>query len=1186
MLGEALRGPTRGIKLLNNDPRHASNNDTFIIRNNKNTKTIMHMSIQTITDYRKRFLDSVYIVLFGLILSFSVSDLATSQEKHLSQDQDLFAQLTSAQDNSDDTLLSIEFPNIPIQEALERLAKKVNVGFSYNPEIIPDKRVNFSMINVAPYEVIYKLLEGTNLEPVLPPSKDVIVIREKEAVETIEIVEQVITGTVVDAETEEALPGVNVTANAESMDSPAGTTTSMDGEYEIVVPDDVETLVFSYIGYERLEVPINGRNEINVEMSQNIQMFEDVVVVGYGTRARETLTGSVTSISGERLEQSPVTSISNSLSGQLPGVTTVNSSGEPGADGAMIRIRGVHTLGDNSPLIVIDGVPNRAGGLDRLNPRDVENISVLKDASAAIYGAQAANGVILITTKRGQAGPTQFNIDFNQGFNQPTRVPEMADAATYLEMLNEISLYRGNSAPYSEETIENHRQGTDPWLYPDTDWFAETLKPTSYQTRADMSVSGGSESVQYYVSLGGLTEDGFYYNSATRYNQYHFRSNLDGKITDNITLGVDVSGRFEDRNYPTRSAGEIFRMVMRGKPHLPAYWPNGLPGPDIEYGDNPVVAGTPETGYDNDERYYFQSNLNVNIEIPAVPGLSLKGTVAYDKNFREQSVWQTPWTLYTWDYETYDGNGDPVLEGSSRGYAEPRLFEERGSAQDIMVNLVANYQLDLQNHSFGLLAGVERQSFNNSFMNAFRRYFSSEQIDQLFAGGDDELSNTGSASEGIRQNYFTRLNYDYQSKYLFEFVGRYDGSYIFPEGQRFGFFPAVSVGWRLTQENWFLDLTDFFDELKLRASWGQTGNDRIDEFQYLATFGFGNGYVFDQNVIVNSIQPSRIPNNNVTWEVANQFDIGIESEFLNNQFSLELDYFNYLREDILWWRNASVPMTSGFSLPRENIGEVSSHGFDGSMTYRNQITRDFLFDITLNAGYATNEIKFWDEAPGAPEWQRSTGFPMNTNLYYNATGIFQNEQEITNTPSWEGARPGDIIFEDVNGDGVIDGRDRIRIDKNNIPKWTGGLNLNTVYRNFDLSVLFQGAAGAVQYVNTESGEIGNFLAEFAENRWTEDNPSTTHPRTWNRGDEYWASNANTYFLRDSDYIRLKNLEIGYNLPADFSDQLGIQRFRIYANGFNLLTWDRLKVMDPETGSNSGQYYPQKRVFNLGVSLTF
>ncbi|MEX0770339.1 MAG: SusC/RagA family TonB-linked outer membrane protein [Balneolaceae bacterium] len=1084
-------------------------------------------------------------------------------------------------------LVTFEFENVPIKEALEKLAREANVGLSYNSDLLPDKRVSMKLKDIHVFHAVNKLLNGTGLEAGVSANRTAIIIQKVQDGNTAmnanaNIFQEEVNGIVMDGRSGESLPGVNIVIKG----TDRGTTTDLQGNYNLSVPTLNDTLVFSYIGYQTQEIPINGRNEINVTLQMDIVGGEEIVVVGYGIQRRETLTGSVSALSGERLEKVPVTNVSNSLSGQIPGVVTVNSSGEPGSDGATIRIRGNHTLGDNNPLIVIDGVPNRSGGLERLNPKDIENISVLKDATAAIYGSQAANGVILITTKRGQAGATQVNLDVNQGFNQPTRVPEMADAATYLTMLNEIDMYRGRPATYSQERIENHRQGTDPWLYPNTDWFAETLKPASYQTRADVSISGGTESVQYYLSLGGLTEDGFYENSATRYDQYSFRSNIDGQISDHVSVGLDISGRLEDRNYPTRSVGNIFRMVMRGKPHLPAYWPNGQPGPDIEYGDNPVVVGTPATGYDSDKRYYLQTNLRLNVEVPGVDGLSFRGNLAYDNNYRLQKVWQTPWTLFTFDRQSYIETGEPVLQGSQRGYSEPRLFQESGQGEDILLNLVGNFQQNVGDHSYSVLLGTEQQTFSNSFMNAFRRFYISDQIDQLFAGGEEERSNDGSASEGARVNYFTRVNYDYHSKYLFEFVGRYDGSYIFPEDKRFGFFPAFSIGWRLTQENWFQNATDLFDELKLRASWGQTGNDRIDEFQYLATYGFGSGYVFDGGTIHNSVFQTRIPNRDVSWEVANQLDLGVEAQILDNRLSFEIDYFNYLRTEILWWRNASVPMTGGFSLPRENIGEVASSGFDGSITYRDQISSDFLFDITLNGGFAENEIKFWDEAPGAPEWQQSTGSPMNTDLYYNVIGVFQDEANVNSYPSWEGARPGDLIFEDVNGDGEIDGRDRIRIDKTGTPKWTGGLNINANYKQFDFSILFQGAAGAVQYLKTESGEIGNFLQNFAENRWTPDNPSSEHPRTWNRDDEYWASNANTYFLRDMDYLRLKNLEIGYSLPPEVGSGLGIQRLRIYASGFNLLTWDKLKVMDPEVRTSDGQYYPQKRVFNLGISVTF
>jgi len=996
-----------------------------------------------------------------------------------------------------------------------------------------------------------------------------------------------ITGQVTDS-SGELLPGVNILV----MGTTSGTSTSADGSYELQVANLQGVLVFSYIGFQTKEIPIDGRTEINIELESQTFSEGELVVVGYGTRARETLTGSVSAISGDQLQKVPVTNLSNSLGGQLPGVVTVTDSGEPGSDGSSIRIRGNHTLNNNNPLIVIDGVPNRSGGLDRLNPRDIENISVLKDASAAIYGAQAANGVILVTTKRGIEGQApQFNINVNQGFSQPTRIPDMADAPTYMTMLNEIDIYEGNEPRYSEERIQNHGDPTsDPWLYPNTDWLSEVFKPMSFQTRADMSIAGGSDNINYYLSLGGLTEDGFYENSATKYNQYNFRSNIDARITNNIDVRFDVSGRLEDRNLPTVATGTLFQELMRSKPNETAYWPSGHPGPALQLGQNPVVAGTSVTGYDKDERYYLQSNLALNVEIPWIDGLGIRASVAYDKDFRQQKRWQTPWTLYSFDRDAYiagGGDGEQYLS-ANQSPGEPQLTQRNEDNYDIMMNLVAEYQVNFENHSVGLLIGTERQTFRNSFFSAFRRNYTSQQIDQLFAGGEELRDNDGSAGEGARLNFFSRINYDFQNKYLLELVGRYDGSYIFPEEGRFGFFPAISVGWRLTQENWFQDITSLFDELKLRASWGQTGNDRIDEWQYLDTFGFGSGYVFGIDNELNSLSQLRLSNPNVSWEVANQFDIGVDAELLNSRLILELDYFDYLRSDILHFRNASVPQSSGLSLPRENIGEVSSWGYDGSITWRDQVNTDFNYSITLNAGYATNKINYWDEPPGAPEWQRSTGSKMNTNLYYNVIGVFRDWDQIEEYPSWPGARPGDLIFEDVNGDGAITADDRIRINKNRTPDWTGGLNISGAFKQFDFNVFFQGAAGGVQYVSTMSGDIGNYLADFAEKRWTPDNPDAEGPRAYNREAEYWSpmGNLNTYFLRETDYIRLKTFEVGYNLSSSLSSQLGLQQMRVYANGFNLLTWDRFGLMDPEASHPGGHYYPQKRVVNVGLSVTF
>jgi TonB-dependent starch-binding outer membrane protein SusC len=1099
--------------------------------------------------------------------------------------------LTTAQERevlwSSNPSITIEFQETPLEEALTTIAKQARAGIYFDSDLLPEETINLAVEGIPLSEVLREVLNGTELEAYASGRN--IFLKEKEVLEhsfdmeqeEMSALQETVRGRVVDAQTGEALPGVNVFIEGTN----TGTNTNVDGIYELNVPNLEETLVFTYIGYERTEILINGRTDINVSLEQQIIAGEELVVVGYGEQTRETLTGSVSSISGGSLERVPATNLSHSLAGQIPGIVSVTSSGEPGSDNASINIRGHHTLGNNSPLVVIDGVPNRSGGLYRLSPSDIENISVLKDASAAIYGSQAANGVILITTKRGHAGTPELTVNISQGFHQPTRIPEMADAATYLTMLNETDIYNNREPAISQETIEMHRSGSDPWIYPDVDYFSEVLKPWSMLTNADISLSGGSESIRYYLSFGAISEDGYYHDSQNSYNQYSFRSNLDGQVTDNITLSFDVLGRLEDRNWPTTGASTIFGELQRGKPNQHLFWPDGSPAPNFEGGRNPAVITTDQAGYNDDYRYFVQSNVKLDMEIPAIEGLSVMANASYDVYFRQQAVWQPQWTLYNWDFETYDSSGVPLLQPGTYGPADPRLTRRSEDEHDYLLNLVVNYRQDLENHSYSVMAGTEYQKFRNNWFTGFRRYFVSPQIDQLFAGSEEEQTTNGSAAEGGRQNYFTRLNYNYQSKYLIEFVGRYDGSYIFPEEGRYGFFPGFSLGWRASQENWFRDRTDFFDELKLRMSWGQTGNDRINEWQYMSTFGFNRGYVYGDREVP-TIGPERIPNPNITWEVANQFNAGIEGRILNDRLSFEADYFNYLRDNILHYRNASVPETSGLSLPRENIGEVKSWGYEGVVSWNDNVGSDFNYGISFNLSYATNEIQYWDEPPGAPEWQRSTGSPMNTGLYYKAIGVFEDWDDIENYPSWPGAQPGDIIFEDVNGDGEITAEDRIRVNKTGLPKWTGGINLNATYKAFDFNVFFQGAAGAAQYVFSRSGELGNFFQEFAERRWTPDNPNPNHPRTFNRTEDYWGNNNNTYFLRDADYIRLKNAEIGYNLPAYLSTRLGLQRMRVYANGLNLLTWDTLKIMDPEARNATANYYPQKRVINFGLSLTF
>lgn len=1084
----------------------------------------------------------------------------------------------AANSYSQNTKLSFKLNDVKVKDVLSVIEEKSEFYFLFNSKLVDvDRKVDINVSNQQVEKILDNLFAGTNVGYTILDRQ--IVIQPINAVSEVGSIQQkMITGVVKD-ENGEPIPGVSVVVKGTTR----GALTDLDGKFQLEVTGSDKVIQFSFVGMKTQEITIGDQRNLTVTMVQETIGIEEVVAVGYGVQRKVTSTGSVVSSKGETLEKSAATNLTNNLVGRMPGLTAVTRSGEPGADGATLRIRGSNTLGDNSPLVVVDGVANRS--MERLNPSDIESVTVLKDASAAIYGSQAANGVILITTKRGNLGKPKVTINVNQGVNQPTRIPEMADAAQYATMLNEINYYKnpagGRYQKYSADDIQKYTDGSDPWGHPNTDWFSEVFKDWSSQNQQNASISGGNENMRYFISLGAKYQDGNYKHSATNYKQYDFRTNIDGKVNKYINLAFDVAGREELRNYPTRSASSIFRMLMRGKPNMPAYWPDGTPGPDIEYGDNPAVTTTAATGYDMDKRYILESNLRTVIVVPWVKGLSVTANAAFDKNFSFHKKFETPWYLYTWD-----GNAEHKLTKGKRGLDAPQLSEDMADGQRITANAYATYETTIADmHNVKVMVGWERRFGKQDKFNAFRKNYISSAVDQLFAGASDQyMSNSGSASQNAYQSYFGRVNYDLSKKYMAEFVWRYDGSYMFPSDKRFGFFPGVSLGWRMSEENFWKDNLAFINDFKLRGSWGQTGNDRIDEYQYLATYGYldGKTYVFGSSD-AKLLNETKIPNPAVTWEVANEANIGFDALLLNNKLSVSADYFNNLRTQILIKRNASVPNSTGLVLPPENIGKVRNAGVEASIGYHGN-AGDLQYDLSVNGSYSKNKIIFWDETPGVPEYQKSTGRPMGSALYYQAIGIFKDQAAVDAYPHWAGARPGDIIFKDVNDDKVINGLDRVMNEKNNFPRFIGGFNATLRYKQFDLTMLIQGAAGAQQYINPESGEIGNYYKEFADNRWTPENINASYPRSWNRDEEYWRSQSNTFWLRGTDYIRLKNLEVGYTLPMKANKSLGIEALRLYMNGTNLLTIDKAKLIDPET--ESGTSYAPQRIITAGLTLTF
>ncbi len=1013
-----------------------------------------------------------------------------------------------------------------------------------------------------------------------------------------------------------------------------GVTTDPNGDFEITVPGDKSVIVISSVGFDVQEVSVGNRTEIIVRLVANSSKLEDVVVVGYGTQKKVTVTGAVTQVKGSDLAKSSNLNLSNSLAGRLPGVTAVNSSGEPGYDGSAIRIRGTNSIGNSDALIVIDGVPNREGGLSRLNPADIETVSVLKDASAAIYGSRAANGVILITTKRGKTGKPQLSYNFNQGWAQPTRIPKMSDAVEYGNIRNEATVFENVpvsqwdaawkalnttgtyvrtdngqtvSSPvgFTPADIVKYKDGSDIWGHPNTDWYGDALKTWAPQQRHNLQLNGGTENVKYLASVGYNNQDAYYKNSATGYKQYDMRLNVDAKVNKYINVSLGITAREEFRFFPTESAGSIFRMLMRGKPNEPEIWPNGLPGRDIENGQNPIVITTNATGYDKDKRDYFQTNGKIEFLIPGVQGLKITGVAAVDKYQFNGKRWATPWYLYSWDKVSYEADGKtPKLQKELRStFTDPRLT--RNTENNLSINLsgLLNYDRVFGNHTINFLAGVQKETLSDEYFNAYRRYYISTAIDQVFAGGDKEKNNGGGAYDRARLSYFGRVGYNFKQKYIAEFLWRNDGSYIFPPSHRFGFFPGIMGGWRVSEENFFKDNVSFIDNLKIRGSWGQMGaepyfNGSLAEYQFLGTYGFSSYIVGD--AVARALYETKVPNPDFTWEVGNSVNFGLEASFLKNKLSVEFDYFMNRRTKALIKQQGSIPQSSGIAnlLPPVNLGKVDNKGYEFKVSYSDR-AGEFRYNFSVNGGYAKNKVVFWDEPAGAPDYQKATGHPYGTNgfsfLVYQYDGVFRDQKEIdANKIDYSGVggltlRPGDMKFKDINGDGKITGDDQVRSDKTRDPTFTGGFNAYLQYKGFDLTLLMQGATGGLLFIGTESGDIGNYLQYSYDHRWSIDNPSSVDPRLANRNNTYYSGSGagnNTYWLRSSNYLRLKNIEIGYNLSPSILKKTGISNFRVFAGGVNLITWDKLKIWDPESTSGSGQYYPQSRIVNVGASVTF
>lgn len=1080
--------------------------------------------------------------------------------------------------------ITVKVKQQPIREILKTIEKASDYRFFYNTDLASlDREKSLTVADASIESVLEQLFSDTNIA-YKQEKEHLIVLTLKEKAASVPDASKKITGKVLD-EKGEPIVGANVLIKGTT----EGVTTDGNGSFRLAASDQA-VLSVSFIGYTPREIAVKRQSSIRVVLKEDAQLLDEVVVeVAYGKQKKVSVTGALASASGKRLAEVPTSSISNTLGGRLPGLISYTRSGEPGYDDAKLLIRGASTTGDSSPLIVVDGVADRAGGFSRIDANDIESVTILKDASAAIYGSRAANGVVLVTTKRGRTEKLTVTYNGNVGMSMPTKLPEMSESWQYAQMRNEIyTLVKGQNPEYTAEEIEKFRKGSDPLNYPNIDIFDFVLKP-AVQTQQNVSVSGGSQLINYYGSIGYQYQDNYYKNSASNYNQYNLRSNIDLMPSRNARIRVNLAARQEDRNAPVYTSSDLWRFILNYDPRVNICWPGtDYPTTATKELYNPLTAVDETMGYTQDKSSYFNADLTLHLDLPWITeGLSFDGGAYFDRTDRFWKRFEKKFYLYAKEGEEYIAR--------PYGPSNAKLNQNMSQTLGITFNARLNYTRTFHAvHYVNAFLAYEQYKSRYDYMEAYLQDFVSTTVDQLFAGDKTTATNSGTATETARQNYFGRVDYAYDNRYLVQFNWRLDGSENFPKGNRFGFFPGVSLGWRISEEAFWKEHVSFMDYLKIRGSWGQMGNDKVAAFQYMTTYTFSNPGVLGGSAQT-GIWMNRNANPNITWEVATTSNIGMEARFLND-FNFEIDFFKTKRSNILAVRNAAIPDYAGLHLPDENIGECSSQGTEIVLNYTKKIG-DFRLNVGGNFTYADNKINFIDEPATTLEWQKRTGKSIGVTddyryLMYEADGIFHTQEELDAYPHLANTTVGDLKFVDVNKDGVIDANDKVRQDKPSIPKIMYGLNLGMDYKDWSLNLLFQGAAQVWQYTFMDAGLVGNFPKDFYENRWTPEHIDGTYPKVYNR-DESPAgggSYRNTFWLNNSSYLRLKNIVVSYSLPASLLKKTPLSAVRLSLSGYNLLTFTGVRNNDPEiTDSDQGYVAwetPQSKVVNFGINVTF
>lgn len=1066
---------------------------------------------------------------------------------------------------SQSTEVFLKSGQMKLTELFTLIEEQSEFLFFYVDADVKDVDVNVNTRSEKIDDLLSDALKGTNLTYSIS-NRNVSIIKR-------EIVTQRgkhITGTVND-QNGEPIIGANVVVKGTTN----GTITDIDGNYSLVVnPDDV--LVVTYIGYNRQELPVGNNSSLSFKLTEDTQTLDEVVVVGYGTQKKANLTGAVTSVDVAEMGKRQVGQTSMALQGLVPGVAITQRSGKPGDDGGNISIRGKTTLGNQSALVLVDGVEM---GINNIDPSLIESISILKDAaSAAIYGSRAANGVILVTTRRAETD--KFSVSYNGyvGWQSATDIPDKVGAIDHMLMTNQAYTNIGKSPLYSDEYIDGYRRNmaSNPDQYPDTDWYDLCLTGSGLSQNHFVTLSGGSKRIRTLVSVGYLEQKGIIENSG--YKRYTFRMNTDMDISEKFTARIDAHGSLTKKLEPSRT--DAFHWMTRIPANQAGVLSFGQWGEGWN-GDNPIAftndGGTRKV--DNPSAV-----LNFALIYKPVEWLTIQGN--YSPNY-----WESHNTVFEKMVQTYKYDGSPYYRAPQKSTLKDKTSR---NLQNLLTGTIT-FDKTFGSHGIKVMGGYQQEDFRNDWHEGVRENYAFPEYPVLSAGGEENQKSTGSASEWALQSFFGRLNYDYQEKYLFEANIRYDGSSRFAKGNRWGVFPSFSAGWRISEEPFWEPLKSVVDNLKFRTSWGELGNqnvmnkanDAIDPYPFSSDVNLSAKYVFDKT-IYSGAAITDMANTNITWETTTVTNIGLDAT-LFGKLNLSAEYFYKKTNDILL--KLDVPLIIGMTAPSQNAGVIENRGWEIGLTYADR-AGDFNYRASFNLSDVKNKIL---DLRGVNETSLTVsreGEEMYSLYALEATGYIQPEDYDADgvylgATQYGNFGPGDIKYKDQNDDGVINSSDRVIIG-GTIPRYTFGLSLAGEYKGFDLSMLFQGVGKANGYIYGQGIQtfiMGGTVQEQHKDNWTVDNRDAKFPRlAFNESNNEQNS---SFWMKNAAYTRMKNVQFGYTLPRNILSRYSISNLRVYVSGDNLLTiddfWDGFDVEAPV---GNGGYYPQMKTISIGVDIKF